>query len=287
MAERFTPLENDRDPPQESRESPLFFERLHRALHRWNVRRHRPELPTRRWREEVEEDLRMRTLEGEWIEAERTVVAGQAREVPRSPDAFARWLAALDLDAPGRRDPLLGWIAARATLDQVHWFLQQELVTEAGLDVLVALTRLRISPGHAGQWTRGGGRPGRPPRLESAGPDTVWEALAVSNLLVGLASNRRYTWLAVGALAAADLTARDRVDPVDRALRRLGVGGQARVRAEASGRSCEPLLALLEEDPERAPFLAEGALLRHRAGLRCVRRYRSELGVRTPERDAD
>jgi hypothetical protein len=229
----------------------------------------------------------MRTLEGEWIEAERTVVAGQAREVPRSPDAFARWLAALDLDAPGRRDPLLGWIAARATLDQVHWFLQQELVTEAGLDVLVALTRLRISPGHAGQWTRGGGRPGRPPRLESAGPDTVWEALAVSNLLVGLASNRRYTWLAVGALAAADLTARDRVDPVDRALRRLGVGGQARVRAEASGRSCEPLLALLEEDPERAPFLAEGALLRHRAGLRCVRRYRSELGVRTPERDAD
>jgi hypothetical protein len=286
MAERFTPLETHRDHPDEPRESPLFFERLHRALHRWNVRRHRPELPTRRWRDEVEEDLRLRTLEGEWIEAERTVVAGQAREVPREANAFGRWFATLSLEGCGGRDPLLEWIAARASLDQVHWFLQQELVTEAGVDMLLALTRLRISPGRIGEWTRGAGRPGRPPRLESAGPDTVWEALAVSNLLVGLASNRRYTWLAVGALAAAELCARDRVAPVDRALRRLGVGSHARADLP-SDRSGEPLVALLEEDPERAPFLAEGALLRHRAGLRCVRRYRSELGVRGSESGAD
>ncbi|HEY1906942.1 MAG TPA: iron-containing redox enzyme family protein [Myxococcaceae bacterium] len=226
----------------------------------------------------------MRTLEGEWIEAERTMVAGQAREVPRMPDAFAGWFEALGFEGPGRRDPLLEWIAARASLDQVHWFLQQELVTEAGLDVVVALTGLRVSPRCLGDWTRG--PPGHVPSLESTGRDTVWEALAVSNLLVGLASNRRYTWHAVGALAAAELTARDRTGPMDRALRRLGVGSTAHAEARTD-RVCEALVALLEEDPERAPFLAEGALLRLRAGLRCVRRYRSELGVRGLETGAD
>jgi hypothetical protein len=285
MAERFTPFETGPEHPGEPRESSLFFERLHRTLHRWNVRRHRPELPTRRWRDELEEDLRMRTLEGEWIEVERTVVAGQAREVPRTAEAFADWFEALGLEGPDRRDPLLGWIAERATLDQVHWFLQQELVTEAGLDVVVALTHLRISPWRIGEWT-GGGRQGRAPGLESAAPDTVWEALAVSNLLVGLASNRRYTWHAVGALAAAELTARDRTGPVERALRRLGVGSRARADVPPD-RVCDALVPLLEEDPERAPYLAEGALLRLRAGLRSVRRYRSELGVGGPESRVD
>jgi hypothetical protein len=277
MAERFTPFETGRES--------LFFERLHRGLHRWNVRRHRPEFPTRRWRDELEEDLRMRTLEGEWIEAERTVVAGQARGVPRTPDACAGWFEALSLEGPGRCDPFLEWIAERATLDQVHWFLRQELATEAGLDMLVALTRLRVSPWPMGEWT-GGGRPGRAPALESAGHDTVWEALAVSNLLVGLASNRRYAWHALGALAAAELAARDRTASVERALRRLGVGSTAREETRAD-RVCDGFVALLEEDPERTPFLAEGALLRLRAGLRCVRTYRSELDVRGPETGAD
>jgi len=228
----------------------------------------------------------MRTLEGEWIEAERTVVAGQAREVPRMPDAFAGWFEALGLEAPGRPDPLLAWIAARASLDQVQWFLQQELVTEAGLDVLVALTRLRVSLWRLGEWSCGGGPPGHAPRLEISGPDTVWEALAVSNLLVGLASNRRYTWHAVGALAAAELTARGRTGPVERALLRLGVGSAPRADVRAD-RVCDALVPLLEEDPDRAPYLAEGALLRLRVGLRSGRRYRSELGVRDSEAGAD
>ena len=285
MAEPFSPFETSQDRHGESRESPLFFERLHRALHRWNVRRHRPEIPTRRWRDELEEDLRMRTLEGEWIEAERTVVAGQARDVPRRPEAFAGWFEALSLERPGRRDPFLEWISERATLDQVHWFLQHEQVTEAGLDAVVALTRLRISPWPIGEWTGGGG-PGRVPGLEPAEADTVWEALAVSNLLLGLASNRRYAWHAAGALAVAELAARERMGPVDRALRRLGVGGTVRsgVRHERVG---DALVALLEEDTEHAPFLAEGVLLRLRAGVRCVWRYQSELGVRGPESSAD
>src|SRR5215813_7245513 len=136
MAERFTPFETGPEHLGEPRESPLFFERLHRALHRWNVRRHRPEHPTRRWRDELEEDLRMRSLEGEWIEAERAVLRHWTRDVPRGPAAFLRWFEGLVDDGHSR--PLLDAFNERATLDQVRWWMRQELVAEAGLDALVA-----------------------------------------------------------------------------------------------------------------------------------------------------
>jgi hypothetical protein len=41
----------------------------------------------------------------------------------------------------------------------------------------------------------------------------------------------------------------------------------------------EVLAPRVEERPDRAPLIAEGALLRLRAAARCVRRCRSELGV--------
>ena len=41
--------------------------------------------------------------------------------------------------------------------------------------------------------------------------NTVWEALALSNLMVALASNRRYAYQAVGALGAIEMTAPGRV----------------------------------------------------------------------------
>src|SRR4029078_4722633 len=85
-------------------ESPLLLERLHRALARWNSRALRPEAPCSRWRGELEEDLRMRTLEGTWIEAERDSVAPLLRDVPcRAPD-FLRWFEALRHRGPGHFD---------------------------------------------------------------------------------------------------------------------------------------------------------------------------------------
>jgi hypothetical protein len=39
----------------------------------------------------------------------------------------------------------------------------------------------------------------------------------------------------------------------------------------------------VEEDAERAPLLAEGALLRLRAAARCARRARDELGLSEPD----
>lgn len=300
-------LQNDRAPrePTDRGDSPLSLEVLHRALAGWNSRRFRPRHPSSRWRAELEEDLRMRTLEGEWIEAERDTVAPLVRDVPRRAPDFLRWFEELRHGGQGQFDPLFDWIAERATLDEVRWFLRQELAGEAGFDDLVALTQLQM-PARAklelarNYWDEmGRGRPeathggllaqlGKALGIESDGPRAVWEALALSNLLLGLAANRRYAWQAVGALGAVELTAPDRAERVDRGLKRLGVGGRERIyfalhatldREHSAAWNAEVLAPLLQEDPTRAPFLAEGALLRLRAGAWCFRRYRSELRV--------
>ncbi len=299
--------QDDRTPREvpDTGESALFLERLHRTLARWNGRRLRPDHPTRRWREDLEEDLRMRTLEGEWLEAERAAVAALVREVPRRPADFVRWFDALRHGGPGQGDPLFDWIAERATLDEVRWFMRQELAGEAGFDDLVALTQLKMPPRSKLELARnywdemGRGNPeathgglldrlGEALDVESDGLRAVWEALALSNLLLGLAANRRYAWHAVGALGVVELTAPDRAERVDRGLKRLGVGGKERIyfalhatldREHSACWNTEVLAPLVEEDPDRAPFLAEGAYLRLRAGARCYRRYRSELGV--------
>ena len=92
----------------------------------------------------------------------------------------------------------------------------------------------------------------------------------------------------VGALGVVELTAPDRAERVNRGLRRLGVGGEGRIdsalhptldRERSASWAAEVLGPLVDEDPDRAPFVAEGAYLRLRAGARCDRRYRSELGV--------
>ncbi|HEY1905049.1 MAG TPA: iron-containing redox enzyme family protein [Myxococcaceae bacterium] len=249
----------------------------------------------------------MRALEGEWIESERNAVAPLVRDVPRGAPDFLRWFEDLRHGGPGQFDPLFDWIAERATLDEIRWFLRQELAGEAGFDDLVALSQIKMpvrpklelarnywdemGRGHP-EATHGGllARLGKALEIESDGPRAVWEALALSNLLLGLAANRRYAWQAVGALGAVELTAPDRAERVDRGLKRLWVGGRERIyfalhatldREHSAAWSAEVLAPLVEEDPSRAPFLAEGALLRLRAGASCFRRYRRELRVQS------
>ena len=117
---------------------------------------------------------------------------------------------------------------------------------------------------------------------------TVWESLAVANLMSGLAANRRYTYQSVGALGVIEMTAPGRVSRVNDGLRRLGVSVRARqyfqlhagldVRhSEAWNR--EVIRPLIADDARIARAIAEGALMRLRAGERCFQRYRLELGV--------
>src|SRR5690606_14479646 len=126
---------------------------------------------------------------------------------------------------PGQFDPLFEFLAERATYEQVRWFLQQEVAGEAGFDDLVALTQVRLptpaklelARNYWDEMGRGREHGMHGPMLarlaEAAGvrgtdpSDIVWEALALGNLLAGLASNRRYAWHSFGALGAVELTA--------------------------------------------------------------------------------
>jgi len=118
--------------------------------------------------------------------------------------------------------------------------------------------------------------------------ETVWEALALANLLTGLAANRCYAYHALGALGVVELTAPGRAALVNQGLKRLGVSGRDRryfalhatldvKHSEAWNR--EVLSTLVAEQAELALPIAEGALMRLRAGSRCFARYRRELGL--------
>ena len=60
------------------------------------------------------------------------------------------------------------------------------------------------------------------------GDDTVWESLALSNLMVALATARHYASQSIGALGVIELTAPGRSGLVNAGLKRLGIDGTAR-----------------------------------------------------------
>jgi pyrroloquinoline quinone (PQQ) biosynthesis protein C len=107
---------------------------------------------------------------------------------------------------------------------------------------------------------------------------TITESLALANMMVALAANRRYAFQAVGALGAIELTAPTRAGYVHRGLRRLGVPDKAShyfalhavldVKHAAAWNE-EVLRTLIEEDRRRARPIAEGAILRLWCGKRC------------------
>lgn len=278
---------------------------LHRRLCGFNHTRFEPALPHASWKGELEEQLEMLRLEGEFVERERKLVRERAAAAPRDPDAFVNWFEALREIGPGQRDPLFPWLAKQAPERAMHWFLEQEVAGEAGFEDLVALTqvklpaqaKLELARNYWDEMGRGHASGMHGPMLSrlaaelSLTPDSssvVWEALALGNLMIAFAANRRYAYHSIGALGVIELTAPGRAALVNAGLKRLGVSGEARryfalhatldvKHSEAWDR--EVLRPLVAENPEVAPAIAEGALLRLEAGARCFERYRSELGL--------
>jgi len=115
-------------------------------------------------------------------------------------------------------------------------------------------------------------------------PETVVpEALSLGNMMIALASSRRYAFHSVGALGVIEMTAPTRADYVDRGLRRLGVPAKKRhyfalhavldvKHSETWNR--EVLRSLVAADPARALAIGEGAVLRLWHGARCFECYR-------------
>ena len=278
-------------------------ERLHRGLAQFNSRRLLPRGPSHEWERELRAEIHWRAREHAFVEQERAAVRKLLPEFV-GPADFEHWFRRLEATGPGQGDALFPWLAECASMAQMRWFLAQEAAGEAGFDDLVALTQVKL-PQRAklelarNYWDEMGrghpaamhgemlGRLVRELELSVSLHTTVWPALALGNLLVALASDRRYAYHSLGALGVVELTAPGRVSQVARGLERLGVSKRDRLYFDlhatidikhSEAWISEALVPLVAEKPESMKWLAEGALMRLRAGERCFERYRAELG---------
>lgn len=281
---------------------------LQRALAQLNHRRLAPVVADESWHKTHDDDLRLIEQEADFVERMRADVAPLLSSLPTRPAEFVAWFDALKQSGPGQGDPLFPWLAEHATRDEMRWFLAQEVAGEAGFDDLVALTqikmperaKLEMARNYWDEMGRGAAKGMHGPMLNrlaatfniKATPETtVSEALALGNLMIALACNRRYAFHSVGALGVIEMTAPTRVGFVNQGLRRLGIGARDRhyfalhatldIRhSEAWNR--EVLLSLVSEDRRRARPIAEGALMRLLCGQRCFDRYRAHFKIAAP-----
>ena len=236
---------------------------------------------------------------------ERKQIADLAAQAPTDPVGFLAWFTALEANGPGQGDPLFPWLAEHAGLQDMRWFLTQEAAGEAGFDDLVAMTqvklpersKLELARNYWDEMGRGRESGMHGPMLDRLASDlrlsardhaVTWEAVAIGNLLMGLAANRGYAFHSVGALGVVELTAPSRAAHVAAGLERLNVAQRSRryyalhatldVRHSAAWNE-EVIRPLVREDPATARSIAEGALMRLSAGARCFARYRRELGI--------
>jgi hypothetical protein len=278
-------------------------EELHFSLSQLNRARMAPSFASADWPASLDTEYRLRREEHRFVEAERAKVRARADEAPYEANAFVTWFEQLATTGPGQGDALFPWLANEATLAQMTWFLAQELAGEAGFDDLVALTQVKLScraklelaRNYWDEMGQGGAAGMHGPMLDSLGhalalsdvtEPTVWESLALANLMAALATNRHYTYQSIGALGVIELTAPGRSAHVNAGLKRLGIAGSARryyalhatldIKHSAAWNR-EVLQPLVTEDPRAARAIAEGALMRLQAGERCFARYRRAL----------
>jgi len=275
---------------------------LQRRLARWNHKRLSVGLPTVSWEDDLKEEAEMRRVEGAFIEASRRTILEQALTAPSDVEGFVAWFEALKDNGPGQNDPLFPWLAEEASLEEMRWFLLQEVAGEAGFDDLVALTQVKMPTRAKLELARNywdemghGGEPGmHGPMLDRLSKaldlhptidGTETPSLALGNTLVAFATTRRYAYHSIGALGAVELTAPWRAGLVADGLKRLGVGKERLYFAlhstldikHSEAWNAEVLRPLVAADPDCARFIAEGALMRLACGARCFEAYRAKL----------
>ena len=254
----------------------------------------------------LSEEMELRETERAWIESECAAISARAATAPTDADEFINWFEGLRESGPGQNDRLFPWLAEKASLEDMAWFLAQEVAGEAGFDDLVALTQLKLPVRAKLEMARnywdemGRGRESgmHGPMLDRLAADlglptrnhaVTWEAVAIGNLMMALAANRRHAYRSVGALGVIELTAPSRATRVTEGLERLGVAAKSRryyalhatLDIKHSHEWNEDVVRpLVREKPEAARHIAEGALMRLNAGARCFERYRRELGLR-------
>jgi hypothetical protein len=288
------------------------FAVFQRELTKYNRLRLEPSFSCAQWHDDIATQCRVLQAEGEYVEAVRARIKPLARDIPCQVDEFIAWFERLRSTGPGQGDPLFPWLETKATLPQMKWFIEQEVAGEAGFDDLLALTqvkmpqqaKLEMARNYWDEMGRGAAKGMHGPMLERLArhldahptPESVIpESLALGNMMIALAHNRRYAFHSIGALGAIEMTAPARAGYVDRGLRRLAISGKARhyfalhavldvKHSETWNR--EILRSLVAEDARRAQAIAEGALLRLWHGARCYARYREKFGISMLESQA-
>lgn len=279
------------------------LETLHRALARWNGERLVAGLPVSSWETALAAEMEYRLAEGRFLDDARTRTAPWLSDMPDAPREFIAWFEQLRQSGPGQQHDFFDWIAEACTDEEMRWFLRQEVAGEAGFEDLVAYTQVKLPVRAKLEMARnywdemGRGKPkamhgpllGRMVQELELAPsvdNTIWEALALANTMVGLALNRPFAFQSLGALGAIELTAPDRARKVAEGMRRLGYSPHVRSYFDlhavidlhhSAAWNRNVLRPLLEEDPYRNIAIAEGAIMRLQCGEACFERYCSEL----------
>jgi Iron-containing redox enzyme len=277
--------------------------KLHNQLSRFNQNRLTPSFIVEDWSTSIQTNTDLLIKEGKFVERERQHVQQYLVHMPNGADAFMQWFENLKVEAPGQGDTLFPWLANHATIEQMRWFLQQEAAGEAGFDDLVAMTQVKLPPqaklemarNYWDEMGRGHLNSMHGLMLENTVKDlnlkpnieeTVWESLALANLMSAMAINRRYAYQSIGALGAVEMTAPTRVGYVNEGLKRFNVDFETRKyfqlhatldikHSEAWNR--EVIYSLVKSNPQTAKPIAEGALMRLCCGARCYEKYRDRL----------
>jgi hypothetical protein len=280
--------------------APRHDHALQAQLATWNRARLAPQAPREDWRAALAADHAMRLMECEFIEATRQEQSERAAAAPREPGPFVAWFEALKQNGPGQGDALFPWLAERASLQEMRWFIEQDAAGEAGFDDLVALAqvkapvqaKLELARNYWDEMGRGNAKGMHGPMLEdlvhalNVTPHietTLAPSLALGNTMAALASNRAYAYHALGALGVIELTAPGRAAFVSAGLRRLKISAKARhyfdlhavldiKHSEAWNR--EVFATIVAEKPDAARWIAEGALMRLQCGADCFDAYR-------------
>ena len=278
---------------------------FHSSLAKFNEKRIAIDTPSLAWESKLHDELKFRLIEGRFLEELRSSVVPLTRGCLGDVDHFVSWFESLAEWGPGQHHPLFAWLAEHANMEQMRWFLTQEAAGEAGFEDLVAYTQVKLpqqaklecARNYWDEMGRGKPKAMHGPLLESmvkglglkpSVDTTVWESLALGNVMFGLATSRRYTYHSLGALGVIELTAPLRAEHVVRGMARLDMPRKTRAYFDlhavldvlhSRAWIQEIIRPLVAENPECAIYIAEGALMRLKCGQRCFDRYSYELGI--------